>query len=188
MLGFLRRNCADNGTNSKRTLYISFVRSHLAYTSEIWAPQTTVHHLCILEGVQRRATRFILNCSYKVSERPDFKSRLKSLKLLSLCYWHEFRDICFFYKCMHKYYNINVNEYTNIITGRTRNAINSNLRPTRVRTSLFRDSFFNRILPSWNNISLDVRETKALSTFKDRLFLNSNKYTLKLIKKIYFIS
>ena len=88
--------------------------------------------LRILEGVQRQATSFILNCSYKVSERPNYKSWLKSLKLLPLCYWQEFRDISFFYKCMHKCYNINVNEYTNIITGRTRNAINSNLRPNRV--------------------------------------------------------
>ena len=71
---------------------------------------------------------------------------------------------------MHKYYNINVDEYTNIITGRTRNANNSNLRPNRVRTSLFRDSFFNRIVPLWNNIPFDARETKPLSTFKDRLF------------------
>ena len=156
--------------------------------SEVWAPQTTVHHLRILEGVQCQATRFILSCSYKVSKRSDYKSQLKSLKLLPLCYWHEFRDICFFYKCMHKYCNIIVNEYTNIITGRTRNAINSNLGPTRVRTSLFRDSFFNRILPLWNNISLDIRQTTALSTFKDRLFLNSNKYTLKLININYFIS
>jgi len=80
------------------------------------------------------------------------------------------RDICFFYKCMLKYYNSNVDEYTNIITGRTRNAINSNLRPNRVCTFLFRDSFFNCIVPLWNNISLDICETKALSTFKDRLF------------------
>jgi len=63
------------------------------------------------------------------------------------------------YKSMHKYYNINVNEYTNIITGRTRNAMNSNLWPNRLCTSLFRDSFFNRIVPLWNNISLDIRET-----------------------------
>ena len=81
----------------------------------------------ILEGAQRPATRFVLNCSYKVSERPDYKSRLKMLKLLPLCYWDAFRDISFFYKCMHKYYNINVIEYTSLITGPTRNANNSNL-------------------------------------------------------------
>lgn len=51
-----------------------------------------------------------------------------------------------------------------------RNANNFNLRPNRVRTSLFRDSFFNRIVSLWNNIPLDIRETIALSTFKDCLF------------------
>ena len=140
-LGMLRRSCADIRTTSKRTLYLSFLRSHLGYASEVWAPQTIVHHLRILEGVQRWATRFILNCSFKVSERPNYKSRVKMLKLLPLCYWHKFRDICSFYKCMDKYYNINVNEYANLITGPTWNANNSNLRPIGVNTSLFHDSF-----------------------------------------------
>ena len=142
MLGFRRQNCAHTGTNSTRMLCLSFVRSHLGYASEVWAPQTIVHHLRILEGVQRWATRFILNCSFKVSERPNYKSRVKILKLLPLCYWHKFRDICSFYKCMDKYYNINVNEYANLITGPTWNANNSNLRPIGVNTSLFHDSFF----------------------------------------------
>ena len=75
------------------------------------------------------------------------------LKLLPLCYWHEFQDVCFFCKCMHKYYNININEYINIITSGTRNANNS--------TSLFHDSFFNCIVPLWNNILLDICETEA---------------------------
>ena len=48
---------------------------------------------------------------------------------------------------MHKYYNINVNEYTNLITGPTRNANNSNLPPNRVRTSLFRDHFSIVLFP-----------------------------------------
>ena len=84
MLGFLRRNRADIGTNSNRALYISFVPSHLGYASEVWAPQTTVHQLCILEGVQRRATRFILNCSYKVSERPGYTSSGKIAKIVTI--------------------------------------------------------------------------------------------------------
>ena len=66
----------------------------------------------------------------------------------------------------------NVNEYTNLITGPTRNANNSNLQPNGVSTSLFRDSLFNRIVPFWNNMKLDIRETRALSTFKDSLFIN----------------
>lgn len=93
MLGFRRQNCAHTGANSKRMLCLSFVHSHLGYASEVWAPQTIVHHLHILEGVRRWATHFILNCSFKVSERPNYKSGLKMLKLLPLCYWHKFRDI-----------------------------------------------------------------------------------------------
>ena len=116
---------------SSATVHL-FLKNLHCLPIELWAPQTTVHHLRILKGVQRRATRFILNCSYKVSKRPDYKSRLKMLKLLPSCYWHGFRGICFFYKCMHKYYNFNVN----IFTGRTRNANNSNLRPNRARTYL----------------------------------------------------
>ena len=38
MLGFLRRNCAD-----------------LGYASEVWTPQTIVHHL----RIQCRATHFV---------------------------------------------------------------------------------------------------------------------------------
>ena len=67
MLGFLRRNCANIGTDSKRILYLSFVRSHLGYASEVWAPQTTITNIRLIESVQRRATRFILNCSFDIS-------------------------------------------------------------------------------------------------------------------------
>lgn len=177
MLGFLRRNCANIGTDSKRTLYLSFVRSQLGYASEVWAPQSTINHLRVLEGVQRRATRFILNCSYKVCERPDYKSRLALLKLLPLSYWHEFRDICFYYKCINNYYNISIDNYTSLVTGRTRSANILNLRANRFRTSLFGDSFFNRIVPLWNNIPSDIRKIKVLSTFKERMFtLYLNKF------------
>ena len=53
MLGFLRRNCADIGTNSKRSLYLSFVRAHLGYASEVWAAQTSdsILHFLLFEAV-----------------------------------------------------------------------------------------------------------------------------------------
>ena len=79
-----------------------------------------------------------------------------------------------------KYYNIHVNGYTNLINGPIRNASNSNLRPNRVSTSLFRDSFFNRIVPLWNNISLDIRETKALSIPLKTVYLTTSLTNLSL--------
>ena len=61
MLGFLRRNCAQmTDVRSRRLLCIALVRSHLSYASEGWASQSSGRDLALLEGVQRRATKFIL--------------------------------------------------------------------------------------------------------------------------------
>lgn len=42
MLGFLRRNCIHlPDVKCRRTLYLAFVKAHLCYGSELWAPQST---------------------------------------------------------------------------------------------------------------------------------------------------
>jgi hypothetical protein len=57
----LRRNCTlMTDTRCRRLLYLALVQSHLSYGSEIWAPQSSSRDLSLLEGVQRRATKFIL--------------------------------------------------------------------------------------------------------------------------------
>jgi hypothetical protein len=47
---------------SRRLLYLALamVISHPSYGSEVWAPQGSGRDLALLEGVQRRATKFIL--------------------------------------------------------------------------------------------------------------------------------
>ena len=82
----------------KRLLYLAFVRSQLGYASEVWAPQSCIRDLKLLEGVQRRATRYILGCHRDPNSRPSYKSRLVSLNLLSISYWLECRDLLFLYK------------------------------------------------------------------------------------------
>ena len=61
MLGFLRRNCTSLADiRCRRLLYLTLVRAHLCYGSEIWAPQSTSKDLLRIESVQRRATKYIL--------------------------------------------------------------------------------------------------------------------------------
>ena len=62
----------------KKLLYLSLVRSHLTYCSQLWRPSLIKDIVC-LERIQRRATKFILN-DYSM----DYKSRLTSLGLLPL--------------------------------------------------------------------------------------------------------
>ena len=60
MLDFLKRNCAGIlDSKALKLLYLSLVRSHLSYCSQVWAPQSVVKDILLIESVQRRATRFI---------------------------------------------------------------------------------------------------------------------------------
>ena len=149
-LGFLRRHFSSAclGADRKRLLYLAFARSQLGYSSEVCAPQSCVRDLKLLEGVQRRATRYILGCNRDHYSRPIYKSRLVSLNLLPISYWLECCDLLFLYKGINGLLNFPLSNFSSFSTSRTRSAASSlNLRHfLRFRTSLFRDSYFIRSL------------------------------------------
>ena len=98
LLGFIRRSCAGIvGSVALLRLYCSLVRSHFCCCSQLWAPQSVISNLFLVEKVQRRATRFILKNSSNLS----YKDRLIKLKLLPLNYWLEYLDLVFFFKYLH---------------------------------------------------------------------------------------
>ena len=134
--------------SNKRLLYLAFVRSQLSYASEVWAPQSCIRDLQLLEGVQRRATHYILGCHRDPNSRPSYKSRLVSLNLLPISYWLQCRDLLFLYKGVNGLLNFPPSNFIRFSTGHTRSAASSlNVRPfLRFRTSLFRDSYFIRIV------------------------------------------
>ena len=64
LLGFITRSCAGiAGSVALLRFYCSLVRSHFCYCSQLWAPQSVISNLFLVEKVQRRATRFILKNS-----------------------------------------------------------------------------------------------------------------------------
>ena len=86
-LGLMWRTFRSTQVSPKKELYISLVRSKLAYCSPIWRPNQ-IQHILLLEKVQRLATKFILSNSSL-----DYKARLVSLHLLPLMSWLELADI-----------------------------------------------------------------------------------------------
>jgi hypothetical protein len=60
LLGYIRRNAIIQNTSVRRALYLTLVRPHIGYASQIWSPQF-INLIARLEKVQRRATKFILN-------------------------------------------------------------------------------------------------------------------------------
>ena len=93
IFGLLRRIFKNSiSFEAKKLLYISLVRSCLLYCSPLWWPYL-IQDILLLEKVQRRATKAILN-----DYTSDYKSCLIKLKLLPLMYVYELSDILFFIK------------------------------------------------------------------------------------------
>ena len=82
-------------TEVRRTLYLALVRPLLGYATQIWAPQS-IELIVKFERIQRRATKFILKLPY--SSNISYKSRLQTLNLIPICYWHELLDLTFFFQ------------------------------------------------------------------------------------------
>ena len=143
----------------RRSLHLSLVRSHLGYASEVWSPQT-IGGLCIVEGVQRHAIKFIL--SYTKADL-SYKDRLARLNLLPISYWHEIRDLVFFFKAINGFYNIDLFQFVTpkVVIRSTRHSCSLDYIPKQCRTSLFQQSFFNQTVELWN---LLPSSTRSLAT------------------------
>ena len=91
LLGYIRRNTMFvTDITPRRTPYLALVRSHFGYGSQIWAPQS-IDLINMLERTQRRATKYILNLPF--STDMNYRTRLHSLHLLPVSYWHEYLDL-----------------------------------------------------------------------------------------------
>ena len=75
---------------ARKKLYIALIRSQISYCSPLWRPHL-LKDIELLEQIQRRATKFILN-----DYSSDYKFRLTSLKLLPLMMFYELLDLSFF--------------------------------------------------------------------------------------------
>ena len=99
MLNVLYRTCRDiNDINTKKLLYIAWVRSRLEYASVVWSPHTK-RNINNFDQAQRRATRFILGRDYSEYER------LSKLNSLPLKYRREINDLVFFLSVLRIYTN-----------------------------------------------------------------------------------
>jgi hypothetical protein len=173
ILGYVRRNtlCIKN-TAARRALYLALVRSHFGYATQIWSPQS-VDLISKLERTQRRATKYILNLPF--STTVDYKSRLRSLNLLPVSYWHEYLDLILFFKITHGLVILN-SDYTPaiLVTRRTTRSTSSNTLKyviPKCRTTTYQKSFLVRACRLWNYLADELKLTvdTSLAVFKSDL-------------------
>ena len=132
-------------TQTRRTLYLSIVRCHLGYATQVWSPQS-IGLLKRVENVQRRATKLILKLPFRCDV--TYKTRLQLTNLLPISYWHEFLDIVFFYKAVNNLVFIDSEALpaTRQSTRSTRSSSSNAITyiPKRSRTVTYQRSFFIR--------------------------------------------
>ena len=84
MLGFLRRHSLKSfDMQTRRLLYLSFVRPIVGYASEMWSPQT-INDLSKVESLQKRTTKFTLNVNW--NDEISYRDRLVKASLNPICY------------------------------------------------------------------------------------------------------
>ena len=173
MLGYIRRSTLEiNSTLVRRTLYLTLVRSQLCYASQVWAPQSIIS-IKRIERVQRRATKFILDLPFFCDI--SYNQRLEMLNLLPVCYWHEYLDMVFFFKCVRGMVNINVKVLAELQsrerTTRSTDTKCLTFTTRQCKTSTSQKSFVTRSTRVWNILPKKLTENNTtFSSFKNGLY------------------
>ena len=93
-LGLVKRVCKElPDLKVRKLLYCALVRPQLEYASSLWSPYT-VKYRSLIENVQRRATKFILNYPPDMS----YTRRLARTNLLPLEFRREIADLMLLFK------------------------------------------------------------------------------------------
>ena len=130
------------------------MRPRLEYSSIVWSPHTK-RNIDLIERVQRRATKLILKSD------SNYESCLKELNLVSLNQRRFIADVTFSYKVLNGYFNVDFSGFQSFYCLGDRYTFRSfdslKLRKNFARTTGFKNSYFSRIVDSWNRQPYKVR-------------------------------
>ena len=134
---------------TRRTLYLSLVKSQLCYATKIWLTVNSIQ-------LSRQLEKLLINRG-----ELTYTKRLRALDFLPLTYDREIKDL-FLYKALFGYLDIEINNYVSFVSHcRTRLSQTSEymLQCQLCRTTTYQSSYYNRVTKIWNtmckNISID---------------------------------
>ena len=174
MLGLIKRTVGYRcPLKTKLLLYNALVKTSLSYGSVIWS-YGSKKYLKAVEAVQRRATKYITH-----DYTSDYKTRLIKCNLLPLSFSKEVNDICFLYKCIHLFYNIDIRHilsFYDATTSRTRLGQRPfTIKPLTYKVKKSKDSFNRRIVGTWNALPAYITNTipsnNSILPFKNKVRL-----------------
>ena len=165
IVGLIRRTFSYLDTKSFTNLYTSFVRPHLEYAQSIWAPHL-VKHINMLENVQIRATKLVDGL-----HNLDYGERLAKLNIPTLVYRRLRGDIIEVFKHFHTY-DREILSSSFHPRQRTSRKHNFQLHHSKLKDGargVQSNSFYHRIVKTWNNLPQHVVNARNINTFKNSL-------------------
>jgi hypothetical protein len=109
-----------------------------------------------------------------------YKDRLLALNLLPLAFDREIKDLTFMFKTLHGFYDLDVFDFVSFVNhSRTRNCNNPSLvlKVPSCKSNTFQSSFFNRIVPLWNN-TCKIASAGDLRSLTFKSFLSRTYFNL----------
>ena len=167
-LNFIRKNFNDCSEDVKSKLYSTYVRPSLEYCSCVWDPYTATK-INQLEGVQRRAARFVKN---------SYSRETRVTPMLQDLNWDPLRErrarakTTILYKALNDQLDIPTDHLT-MTQSQTRQQNNFFL--PFARTDAYRHSFYPDVIRLWNSVPVPIRTQPLLSSFQNCL----NSQTLR---------
>ena len=165
-LNFLRRNLRYCPRDVKSTAYFSLVRSTMDYAASCWDPYLQKDK-DKLEQINRRAARFVGNIP-RSDRTTSVTSLMKDMQWNTLEKRRQNQRMCMMYKISHQLVAV---PPTQLIppNRRTRSNHCYKYQTIRANTTVYKNSFYPRSIPEWNDLSADLAESPSLDTFKSRL-------------------
>ena len=188
-MGLFRRSSLEIGNQrTRRFLFLTIVRHHLGYATQIWAPQT-IELFKQVERVQRRATKYILNLPFHCEV--TYEDRLQATNLLPVSFWHGYLDLISFLKMINGMVCVSEEIIpkrklgNKRITRATSNPETIIFRTKKSNTITFQGSFVNRTARIWNILPEELRhQPLTLRKFKSALkldYISENPWTWRSI-------
>ena len=163
------RVCRDiKDVEIRKVLYCLLIRPQLGHATELLAPKQVTYKR-ILENIQRRATKFILNspphCSYK--------DRRIKLNLLPLEHRRTWKDLVFFFKCQIGLYDLDISSIAKqrVVRYNIRSFNNNNFNEIKCNTEFYKHLYFPRVIRAWNLLPDDLKTVSEIDVFKGKTFL-----------------
>lgn len=144
-------------------VYFAFVHPHIMYMNCIWGSTSNVH-LLKLSRLQNGIIKII-----KKLPRLTRSSDLYNEKVLALNNLNKFEIMIYLYKVQHGLIKCNIPliRVSTVHTQRTRQQ--NNIYQVLSRTSMAQNSVFQRGIRLFNNLPIEIKLARSLSSFKNRL-------------------